>query len=166
MTEIPSDHKPLSGRTVLLWLLAFFGVVIAMNIVMMTLAIQTLPGTEVDNAYRAGLAYNGEIGAAQAQNARGWKVGAELVRDADAHAAIRIEARDKSGAPLAGLAMSARLMRPIDSRADRVFALTEREAGIYHGAAVDVPAGQWNLVIEADRGGSRLFLSHNRVVLK
>ncbi len=66
-------------------------------------------------------------------------VGAELARNADAHAAIRIEARDKSGAPLTGLAMSARLMRPIDSRADRVFALTEREAGIYRGAAVDVP---------------------------
>ncbi len=166
MNDIASDRKPLSGRTVLVWLLAFFGVVMVMNAVMITLAIRTLPGTEVDNAYQAGLKYNSEISAAQAQNARGWKVGAELVRDADAHAAIRIEARDKTGAPLTGLAMSARLMRPIDSRADRVFAITEREAGIYRGGAADVPPGQWDLVIEAGRGGPHLFLSRNRVVLK
>ena len=42
-------------------MVAFFGVVIGVNIVMMRLAIQTLPGTEVDSAYSASLAYEKEI---------------------------------------------------------------------------------------------------------
>ena len=36
-------------------LVAFFGVVIGVNLVMMRLAIKTLPGTEVDSAYSASL---------------------------------------------------------------------------------------------------------------
>ena len=42
--------KPLTGGKVFLILVAFFGVVIAVNMVMMRFAIQTLPGTEVDSA--------------------------------------------------------------------------------------------------------------------
>ena len=51
-------------------------------------------------------------------------------------------------------------------RGDRVFALVERESGIYTGAAGDVAPGQWDLVIEAVRGNERVFLSRNRVVLQ
>jgi hypothetical protein len=43
--------------------------------------------------------------------------------------------------------------------------LSEREAGVYRGETEDVAAGQWDLVIEADRGSERLFLSRNRVLL-
>jgi len=43
--------KPLTGAKVLFMLLAFFGVVIGVNMIMMRLAIQTLPGTDVDSAY-------------------------------------------------------------------------------------------------------------------
>ena len=46
-----ASPKPLTGRKVLFMLVAFFGVVIAVNVIMAKLAIQTLPGTEVDSAY-------------------------------------------------------------------------------------------------------------------
>ena len=59
--------KPLTGGKVLLMLVAFFGVVIAVNVVMMRFAIQTLPGTEVDSAYSASLAYEKEIAIARDQ---------------------------------------------------------------------------------------------------
>jgi len=62
--------RPLTGRSVLFCLLAFFGVIISVNIAMMTLAVETLPGTDVDSPYSAGLAYNQEITAARAQEAR------------------------------------------------------------------------------------------------
>jgi len=57
-------EKPLTGRKVLLILIAFFGVVIGVNVTMMRLAILTLPGTEVDSAYSASLGYEKEIRAA------------------------------------------------------------------------------------------------------
>jgi nitrogen fixation protein FixH len=78
---------------------------------------------------------------------------------------LNIRARDPKDALLAGLAVSARLERPTDRREDRLLDVTESGGGSYRGKAEDVAAGQWDLVIEADRGDQRLFLSRNRVVL-
>ena len=46
-----SPPRPITGRMVFFMMVAFFGVVIGVNLIMMRLAIQTLPGTEVDSAY-------------------------------------------------------------------------------------------------------------------
>ncbi len=159
-------RKPLTGRTVFFWLLGFFGVVLAANLVMTKLAIDTLPGTDVDSAYRAGLAYNSAIKAAQRQDARAWRVNAHVERDPAGRASLSIELRDRSGSPLAGLGLNAKLARPTDKRGDRVIALREPQAGLYRGEAEDVPPGQWDLVIEAERGDERVFVSRNRLVLK
>jgi len=161
--------RPLSGRTVLLCLLTFFGVVVGVNMAMMKLAIDTLSGTEVDSAYKASLAYNDEIRAAREQAARRWSVAGRIARGADGWAAVEVEARDADNAPLAGLVFLARLQRPTDKRADRAVELSERAAGRYAGRVSDLAPGQWDLVIEADRsggGGERLFLSRNRVILE
>lgn len=159
-------QRPLTGRTVLICLLGFFGVVVGVNMTMMKLAIDTLPGTEVASAYRASLAFNSEISAARAQDTRGWQVAAHVERAGDGRASVRIEARDGGGALVTGATFSGRLARPATTRDDRPVALAERESGVYRGAADDVAPGQWDLIIEAERGGERLFRSRNRVVLK
>jgi len=159
-------QKPLTGRTVLFGLIVFFAVVVGANLTLTVLAVGTMPGTEVDSAYRASLAFNSEIGAARAQTARNWHVAAHVERGNDGHAMVRIDARDDRGTPLTGLAFAARLMRPTDQRADRAFVLAERESGIYRGVADDVAPGLWEMVIEARRGAERVFLSRNRLVLK
>jgi nitrogen fixation protein FixH len=155
----------LSGRTVLLSLVGFFGVVIGVNVTMMTLAISTMPGTEVESPYLAGIKYNAEISAARAQEARGWRMTSHVDRAGDGSAVVTIEARDRNGAPLTGLGLLVKLARPTDKRADRVFTLGERSAGRYSGEASDVAAGIWDLEVEADRGGGRLFRSKNRITL-
>ncbi len=157
--------KQITGRTVLFITLAFFGVVISVNTVMITLAVKTLPGTEVDSAYKAGLAYNREIAAAQAQEQRHWIVKAEVSRTADGAAIVVIDARDRQGAPVTYADFSARLERPADKREDRDVALVRRAPGAYRGEATGIAPGQWDLVIEAERDGERLFLSSNRVIL-
>jgi len=155
----------LSGRTVLFSLIGFFAVVIGVNVTMMTLAISTMPGTDVESPYLAGIKYNAEISAARAQQARGWHVTTHIDRGGDGRAIVVIDARDRNGAPLTGLALSIKLARPTDQRADRVFTLGERTAGHYAGDAVEVASGIWDLEVEADRGGERLFRSKNRVTL-
>jgi nitrogen fixation protein FixH len=164
--EANAASRPLTGRRVLVYLVAFFGVVFAANAALVKFAIETLPGTEVDSAYRASLAFNGEIAAAHAQAQRGWRVAAHVERNGDGGARLRIDARDAVGAPLGGVGFAARLARPADERGDRAFALTERETGTYAGEAADVGPGQWDLIVEAARGTERLFLSRNRVVLQ
>ncbi len=157
--------KPLTGGKVLLMLVAFFGVVFAVNFLMAKLAIDTLPGVEVDSAYGASLAYESEIAAAREQNARDWKVDAHLQREPDGGATLQVQARDNSGKPMSGLRFQGRLERPIDRRADRPIGLTEVSGGVYRGSAPLVAPGQWDLVIEGDAAGQRMFLSKNRVLL-
>src|SRR5450755_4838121 len=104
--------KPLTGRKVFFMLVAFFGVVFGVNFLMMKLAIDTLPGTEVDSAYSASLAYENEIAAARDQNARNWKVDAHIQRGPDGGATLQVEARDNSGKPMSGLKFQGRFERP------------------------------------------------------
>ena len=49
----PPSQRQLTGRAVLAMLVAFFGVVIGVNVTMAKLAISTLPGTDVDLDRRA-----------------------------------------------------------------------------------------------------------------
>lgn len=165
MNRSPASPKPLTGRFVLLTLLAFFGVVFAVNFVMMKLAIDTLPGTEVDSAFSASLGYAKEIVAAYDQNTRNWRVDAHIQRGPNGDAMLQLEARDNGGAPISGLKFQGRLERPTDRRADRPVELAEVGIGIYRGTAPLVAAGQWDLVIEGDAAGRRMFLSKNRVLL-
>jgi nitrogen fixation protein FixH len=165
MDRVPDTPKPLTGRQVFLLLVAFFGVVIGVNLVMMKLAIQTLPGTEVDSAYSASLAYKREIAASHDQNARNWKVDAQVQRGPDGRATLQIEAYDNTGIPMSGLKFQGSFERPTDKRADRPVALAEVGRGIYRGTTPEIASGQWDLVLQGDMAGRRMFLSKNRVLL-
>ncbi len=164
MSTRPSQ-RPLTGRMVLLMLVAFFGVVIGVNVTMARLAIATLPGTEVDSPYQASLAYEGEIAAARAQDARRWDVDAHVEREADGAALLRLTARDKDGRPVTGLKFEGRFERPADKRADQAVELSEVGIGVYRGRLDTIAPGQWDLVLEADASGQRMFLSKNRLLL-
>lgn len=158
--------RPITGRAVLICLIVFFGMIIGINAVMMKLAIDTLPGTEVDSPYVASLAYGSEIVAARAQVARGWAVNAQVNRDGDGGASVRVEALDRDARPLAGIVFAARLERPADRRLDQVVELAATSSATYRGRVAQLSAGQWDLVLEGDHNGERVFLSRNRVVLK
>lgn len=158
--------RPITGRFVLICLIVFFGLIIAMNVVMMKLAIETLPGTEVDSPYAASLAYGNEIEAARAQATRGWAVVAHVARDEGGGASVRVEAKDRDRKPLTDVVFSGRLERPADRRSDQVVELAAIGGGVYRGRVAQLAAGQWSLVLEGDRNGERVFLSRNRVILK
>lgn len=157
--------RPLTGRTVLVILLAFFCTVVGVNMTMMKIAIDTLPGTEVDSAYRASLAYTSEIGAAREQTDRHWRVEAHLTRKAEGTATLRVEASDALGNPLRNVVFTGRLERPTDKRDDKLIVLAEADSGIFVGKTLGVNPGQWELVIEGNTGAARVYLSKSRIVL-
>src|ERR1700732_779175 len=99
MSASSVSQKPLTGRMVLFMVLAFFGVVIAVNVTMMDLAITTLPGTDVDSAYSASIGYEREITAAHDQDARSWKVDAHIERDGNGGAVLAGGGRANGGPP-------------------------------------------------------------------
>ncbi|MGA7809338.1 FixH family protein [Bradyrhizobium sp.] len=165
MQKSVASAKPLTGGKVLLILVAFFGVVIGVNVYMAKVAISTLPGTDVDSSYTASLGYEKEIAAARDQNARHWQVDAHVQRDAAGAATLQVEARDKSGKPVTGLKFQGVLERPTDKRYDLPLELAEVGIGIYRGSAPSVAPGQWDLVLQGDAAGQRMFLSVNRIEL-
>jgi nitrogen fixation protein FixH len=58
-----------------------------------------------------------------------------------------------------------RLAHPTDRRLDQAVAMVGDGAGHFRGAAA-FAAGQWDLVIDLDRNGERMFRSRNRVILR
>ncbi|SHL56775.1 Nitrogen fixation protein FixH [Roseibium suaedae] len=168
MTQTVSGTKPareLTGRGVLMWLLGFFGLVFAANGVFIYYALGTFPGVVVESSYKAGQEYNQTIAAATAQSERGWKVGVDLTRGLTGSGDVRVEARDKTGAPLTGLAFTATLKHPVYQGQDLTVDLGETESGVYTGKLDALPAGNWQLEVVAMQNGERIFLSENRVFL-
>jgi nitrogen fixation protein FixH len=156
--------KEVTGRTVLVWLVAFFGIVALVNVVMIRAAVSTFGGLETESSYQAGLAFARETADARAQNALHWRVDARLSPLRDGATDVAIDARDAEGRPLDGLAATARLVHPADQRDDRVMALRQTGPGVFRGVT-PAAAGQWDLVIELARDDQRVFRSRNRVLL-
>ena len=55
-------------------IVAFFGVVVAVNLTMAVFATRTFGGVVVENSYVASQKYNGWLDAARKQNRLGWKI--------------------------------------------------------------------------------------------
>jgi len=156
-------RKPLTGRSVLIMLVAFFGVVIAVNIVMVRAAISTFGGVDTPSSYEAGLVFTAEEAAASAQDARGWKVTARLDPSASGVAAT-IDVRDSAGKAVTGVDVVARLAHPIDERRDVALAIADLGGGTYRGTGA-AESGQWILDLDITRGAEHLFRSQNRVLI-
>ena len=156
--------RELTGKAVLICLLGFFGVVTAVNAVMIRAAISTFGGIETKNPYEAGLAVAQEIAAVEAQDALRWQVNANVSSEPTA-TLINLTATDAAGRPLTGIKVTARLRHPTDARADHVISLAPYAPGAFAGRTGRV-AGQWLLAIELARDGKRLFRSNNRVFLR
>ena len=156
--------KEVTGRTVLICLVAFFAVVAGVNAIMIGAAVSTFGGVETQNSYQAGLAFAREIAAVEAQDALGWQVRATVSAGAGA-TFVKVTAADAAGQPLAGLQATALLAHPTDRRADHVVPLTVEAPGRFQGRTAAL-VGQWALVIELSRDGSRMFRSKNRVFLR
>lgn len=157
--------RELTGKHVLFCLLGFFGVVFAVNAVMVKAATSTFGGVETTSSYKAGLMFEQDIAKAERQDALHWHVSGRLARDGAGAAVLDISARDAKGAPLTGLTAQARLTHPADERLDHVVVLNGTAAGQFHGSA-QVQAGQWELIVDLYRGDKRMFRSRSRVTLR
>ena len=163
--ERKKNCHELTGGKVLLWLAAFFAIVFAANGVLVQAAISTFGGVETLSSYKAGLQFKQELGLVERQDALHWQVSGTLTRDSAGVAVLDLTARDAQGGPLAGLTAEARLAHPADDRLDRVIAVRNVAAGVFHGAAEAQP-GQWELIVELYRGDQRVFRSRSRVSLR
>jgi nitrogen fixation protein FixH len=154
--------RPLTGRIVLLYIVAFFSVVMSVNGVMIYEALSTMTGVDTDSAYQAGRMFERDVAMAKAQDSRHWHVNAQIT-PSPSGARLEVTAYDEAGRPLTGMQASAAFQRPTDRRLDRDVELVEDSPGKFSGSA-EINAGQWDLVIEISLRGEQLFRSKNRVL--
>lgn len=154
--------RPITGRTVLIYFLGFFGIVFAMNFYMVRVALSSFSGVETESSYKAGLSFKNDIAAAQAQDARHWSVEATLQRGDNP--GVIITARDARGQALSGLTAEVRLTHPTDKRRDLLVEFVELTPGEFKSLTT-MPQGPWDLVIGLKRETEIVFRSKSRVSL-
>jgi len=164
-SETHARPHQITGLIVLGFMIAFFAIIVGVNVFMAHAAISTFGGVETASSYHAGQMFERDVAMAKAQDAQHWRVDAKLTRAADGTTLIDITAHDGAGAPVSGVAASAQFARPTNRRLDRTIMVGQTGPGHFVGNA-DLAAGQWDLVIELSRQDERLFRSKNRVVLK
>jgi nitrogen fixation protein FixH len=153
----------LTGRMVLFYFIAFFGVIFAMNFYMVRVALSSFSGVETDSAYKAGLSFKNDVAAAHAQDVRHWAVEVSLQRGSDATRVI-VTARDAQSQPLLGLIPEVRLAHPTDKRRDVPVDFVEVTPGRFQ-SLTPMPRGQWDLVIALKRADDTVFRSKSRISL-
>ena len=83
--------RPFTGRHMAMIMIAFFGVVIAVNVLMARFAVSTFGGVVVENSYVASQHFNRWLDEARVEGALGWK--AVLSRTADGRVIAELKAR-------------------------------------------------------------------------
>lgn len=164
-TSTRPRRREITGRTVLICFVAFFGVIAAVNAFMVRAAVTTFAGTQTDSAYKAGLAYNSESAAAATQAALHWTVDGRIARDTKGDAVLTVDVKDAAQSSVFDIAVAAHLAHPLNARLDRTIALARAPDGTFRGVT-DAAAGQWTLTLDVTRGQDRLYRSETRVVLK
>jgi nitrogen fixation protein FixH len=157
-----NDFKPVegefTGRHMLIIMIAFFGVIIGVNLLMVMVANRSWTGLVVKNSYVASQNFNSKLEAARRVAALGWIVDFDL--DAG-HAALRLA--DRTG-PLGGMDVTLKLWRPTNENEDVTVTLDEATTGEYR-AAIALDPGVWSADLTATADSGETLHRHRRIVV-
>lgn len=130
---------PLTGRKVLAMFVAFFGVIIAVNLTMAYMAVGTFPGLDVKNSYVASQTFDDDRAA---QAALGWVVNVSY-----SEGELLVAVVDENGKPADVAKLNAIVGRPTHVRDDQTPEFQQR-GGMFK-ARLTLGAGLWNLRLDA-----------------
>lgn len=142
-----SKPKAVTGKHMAAIFVGGFAVVIAVNLTMATMAVESFHGTVVDNSYVASQKYNGWLKQAAASRALGWQAVPHLRDDGR----VVVEAL---GVP-AGARMTATAQRPLGERDDAALTFADQGGGRWVSNEAVAP-GRWQVRI-AIRAGDQAW---------
>ena len=126
--------RPFTGRSMLILMVSFFGVIVAVNVFMMYKAVTTFRGEDVKQSYRQGLDYNKTLSKRAKQMARGWSA---YITINDHILSLHIQ--DENGLPVRGLIVEGLLKHPVETDLDTLL-LFEFDPNTSHYSAT-IPMG-------------------------
>ncbi len=154
-----SSPREFTGRHMLFAMVGFFGVVIAVNVLMATLAGRSWTGLAVKNAYVASQHYNEVLDEARRQSELGWTSSLDVEGGRPV-----LSVRDRRGEPVVGLAVSSRVERATHEGEDAAAAMIEERAGRYVAERALQP-GLWLVRVEAGQADTH-YRREFRVIVR
>lgn len=139
-------RRPFTGRHMTMILVAFFGVVIAVNFTMARFAMSTFGGKVVENSYVASQHYNEWLKRAAVQDRLGWEKTLSL--DAARHVQLQVL---KQGKPLSDIQVTATLSHPLGRANARPIHFAAQADGSLRSLEA-LPAGRWRLELSIHHG--------------
>lgn len=137
----------LTGRGVLLWLLAFFVPVFAINAYFIYASVSTFRGEDEQKPYLQGVEYN-ETLAHRAEQARlGWTATIGANRLPSGKVRVEVVLRQPNGRPAEPQRLDAQLRHPADETRDHELRLLAVGEGAYRGDVGNVSTGFWDVVV-------------------
>jgi len=125
-------------------MVAFVGVIIAVNFTMAYFATSTFGGTVVDNSYVASQKFNDWLAAAKAQERLGWKH--ETGLDAERRITVRMGANDA--------AIEATARHPLGRAEELKFVFAPEGEGRFRSTEA-LPVGRWIVHLTITRGADQ-----------
>jgi nitrogen fixation protein FixH len=138
--------KPFTGRHMVYIMIAFFGVIIAVNLTMATLASRTFGGKVVENSYVASQKFNDWLAESRAQERLGWTTQVRV----DRARRVTVKVATANGT-LAGATVEAIARHPLGRAPERILHFTEDQGGFYRSGHA-LPLGRWQLHFAIRRG--------------
>lgn len=144
--------RPFTGWHMTMILVTFFGIVIAVNLIMARYAIDTFSGTVVDNSYVASQSYNRWLAEADTQAKLGWSPKVSL----DPARRVKLVIL-KDGTPIANVAAVGIAIHPL-GRAPSIplTFVSSSNGGLLANQAL--PAGRWRVQLSLRKGADILKL--------
>ena len=158
--SMASAERELKGHHVLAILVAFFGVIFAVNFLLAYLANSSWSGLVVENGYVASQSFNSDLAKARAQEALGWNVGFSYGKDS-----VKITFADAKGAKIDTLNLTGRLQRTVTDKEDQQLTFAWMGSGLYSAPARLRP-GLWEVEVDGKGDGVGDYHKIFRFVVK
>jgi len=152
--------RQFTGMHMLCVMIAFFGIIIAVNITMASLAGSTWSGLVVKNSYVAGQDFNRKLKESQAQRALAWKGALVIDKGEIAYGLI-----DAKGQPLKLTSVHASFRHPVYESADWSIDLVSKDGGTF-SARHGLRDGVWTVTVESAAGLARPYRDVRRVNIR
>lgn len=140
-------------------MVAFFGVIISVNLFMAFSAIGTWTGLVVQNSYVASQQFNTKLANAQTQKDLGWQGGLNYETGN-----LVFTLRDINNAPLNPETVTIAISRPIGTKGDQTVILTQTASGDFIAPLILAP-GIWNAAIVAEFDDQPAYEHHARLTV-
>ncbi|MBT1159085.1 FixH family protein [Aminobacter anthyllidis] len=151
--------RPFTGWHMLVIMVAFFGVIISVNLLMATLANTSWTGLVVQNTYVASQQFNERIAESRAQAALGWKSILTI-----ANGEVRYSLADATGSTIAVDGVTASFRRPAYEAEDWQVALKRNADGAF-SIVTPVRDGIWIVSTEAKVAAGEPYREARRIVI-